>query len=224
MLTFTKATLKTALQKWNTTADTEFVGELDAIIKRGELRLERLLDLEMLDSVATTTTAATVPEVFVPDNLIVDRLLMIDSGAPGKKAMLHRSRGWIELMNEDDEEGLPRFYCDFDEGRWFVTPIPNAAYLIYVHGLYRPASIADGNDDNTTWLSEHLPDLLFLACSVEACEFLKFWAHKASNEIDLNTKAAAFLGIAANLQRSDIEDLLGGRQNQNKPNTQGVTE
>lgn len=220
MLTYTKGTLKASLSSWNVTSDPDFAATRDEIIRKGELRLAHLLDLDSLDSVGTTTTAGTVPEVFKPDNLIIDRMLVIDPVSSRKQIIFHRHRGWIELMNADDEEGVPKYYADFDEERWFVTPIPNAAYLIYVHGLYRPASIVDGNDDNETWFSTRVPELLWLACSIEANEFLKNWARKASNEAELIEKSQRFLGIAASLQRSDYADLVGGMQNQNKPSTQ----
>ena len=223
MLTYTKATLKPSLQSWNVNADPDFVSKLDEIIQRGELRLSQMLDLDSLDTVSTTTTSATVPEVWKPDNLIVERLLLI-AAPTGKKGVLPRSRAWVQLMNEDDEEGVPKYYCEHDEDRWAMAPIPNAALLIYVHGLFRPASITDGSDNTETWFSTRVPNLLWLACSIEANEFLKNWARKAQTESDLAEQAEDWLGIAAKLQRSDIEDLVGGRQNQNKPNTQGVTE
>ncbi len=221
---YTKGTLKTKLQEWNEDNSAEFVAELDEVIKRGEFRLARLLDLEQIDSVVTATTSGTVPEVWKPENLIVDRLLLIDPISTSKKIVFRRSRAWVEMFNVDDEEGVPKYYADYDEERWFMAPIPDDAYLIYVHGLFRPASITDGNDDNTSWFSTRVPDLLYLACSIEACEYLKFWAHKSAAEAELTEKAEKFLGIAAALQRSDVEDLVGNRQNANKPNTQQVTE
>lgn len=216
---YTKATLKEKLQSWNTNADSAFVGELDDVIMRGEFRLERLLDLEQFDSVVATATIASNPNVVKPDNLVVDRYLVIDTGA-GKQPIQRRSRAWVTMYNTDDEEGVPKYYSDLNEENWFVAAIPDDAYDIDVHGLFRPVSLIDGGDDDTTWLSTRLPDLLYLACSIEANEFLKFWAHKAANEAELADKAEQFLGIAAGLQRSDVEDLVGSRQNANKPSTQ----
>lgn len=225
MFQYTKATLRAALLDWNTNSNAEYVAALDDIIQRGELRLSRLLDLDNLDGVLTTTTAGTVPEVFKPANLVNERVLVLDPGAAANVQLQKRSRAWIEAMNATGAQGVPRYYGEFDtadedSARWFVAPIPDAAYLIFVHGNFSPASIVDGSDGTVTWFSRRVPDLLFLACSVEANEYLKYWAKKAANEAELAEKAAAFLGVAANLTRADTEDLLGQRQKQNAAPTQ----
>jgi hypothetical protein len=173
----------------------------------------------MLDSVQTAVTVGSNAQVVKPANMVIDRLLTIDTGS-GRKVVHRRSRAWIEMYNVDAEEGVPKYYSDYNEADWFLAPIPNGALEIVVHGYFRPASIVDGADGGTTWFSTRVPDLLFLACSIEACEFLKFWAHKAANEADLEAKAARYLGAAASLQRSDVEDIVGNRQNVNKPSTQ----
>ena len=220
MFQYTKASLKTHLQLWvegnGADADDAFIAALDEIIQRGELRLARGVDLDNLDYVLTTTTAGTVPEVFKPAELVNERLLSI-SIAGRKTPLLKRSRAFIEAMNRDDGAGTPRYYGEFDEDRWFVAPIPAAAYLIYVHGNWRPASIVDGNDANTTWFSTRIPDLLASACSIEAASELKFWTLKALQEAEYTAKLAAFRGIAANLKRADYEDILKGRQSLNTP-------
>jgi hypothetical protein len=220
MFQYTKATLKENLQLWvegnGDDADDAFVDALDEIIQRGELRLSRDLDLDNLDSVLTTTTAGTVPEVFKPDNLITERLLEISIA--GRKYPMHkRHRAWIENMNRDGTElstaaPFTIYYGEYDEERWFVGPIPNAAYLIYVHGVFRPASIVDGNDDNTTWFSTRVPDLLQLACAVEAASQLKNWVRKADAENEYTAKLDDVRGITENLQRADIESIAMGRQ------------
>lgn len=224
MLTYTKATLKSSLQDWNVNADPNFVAALDEIIRKGELRLMKLLDLECFDAIGTTTTTASSDEVFKPDNLIVDRLLMIDTGSGAIRPVQFRSRAWVAMNNQDAETGVPKYYAEMDETRWNVAPLADTARMIYVHGLYRPASIVDGADANETWFSTRVPELLFLACSIEANEYLKHWARKSANESDLAEQAQQWLGIAARLQRTDVEDLLGDRMNLNKPNAQGVTE
>lgn len=220
MFQYTKGTLKDSLKLWvegnGDDADDDFVTALDEIIQRGELRLSRDLDLDSLDSVLTTTTAGTVPEVFKPDNMLTERLLQI-SVAGRTYAMHKRHRAWIEAMNRDAEELDPAerftiYYAEYDEDRWFLAPIPDDAYLITVHGIFRPASITDGNDDTTTWFSTRVPDLLHAACSIEAAEMLKNWARKAAQEAEYNAKLDDVRGITENLQRADIESIVMGRQ------------
>lgn len=218
MFSYTKATLKAALQAFNDSSNNEFVDALDQLIQLGELRALKRLDLDALDSTEIAETVADSAEVEKPDNLVVDRLLVLQGD--GKTMIIRRSRAWVEMYNTDGETGSPRYYCDLDEDRWLVAPVAADDVEIVVHGIYRPVSIIDGGDDDTTWLSTRVPELLYTACSIEACEFLKFWSKKSAQEADFEEQAARFLKTAGSLQRSDVEDLLGNRMNTNKPDTQ----
>ncbi|HEY9464282.1 MAG TPA: hypothetical protein VIR54_14420 [Vicinamibacterales bacterium] len=221
MFQYTKATLKDNLKLWvegnGDDADDNFIDSLDEIIQRAELRLSRDLDLDNLDSVFDTTTAASASEVFKPDNLITERLLEI-SIAGVTHAMHKRHRAWTGAVNRAGTEldtANPLFkvyYSELDETRWTVAPIPDDAYLITVHGVFRPASIVDGNDDTTTWFSTRVPDLLQLASAIEAAAMLKNWARKAAAEAEYTAKLDDVRGITENLQRADIESIVMGRQ------------
>lgn len=220
MLQYTKATLKAHLSQWTegngAQADDAFVAALDEIIQRGELRIYRDLDLDNLDSINDTTTAAISNEVFKPDNLVDERLVTINA-AGRERLLLKRSRAWVSMHNLLGATGVPQYYCEWDEDRWAVTPTSDAPYLITVQGSYRPASITDGSDGTTTWFSTRMPDLLAGACTIEAAEFLKFWTRKAVAEAEYTAKLDGARGITENLRRSDIEDMTAGRQNRQTP-------
>ena len=99
MLSYTKASLKLHLQTWvegnGADADSAFIAGLDEIIGLAEIECFRDLDLNNLNSVSTATTAGTVPEVFRPENLIVEELLVISIA--GVKTQLHkRTRGLLK--------------------------------------------------------------------------------------------------------------------------------
>lgn len=211
---YTKASLKTHMREYiegnGSQADADFIAAEDEIIQRGEARLYRDLDLDSLDSVSTTTTADTVPEVFKPENLISERLVVISiSGV--KRQLAKRSRSWIEAMNRADLNDEPVYFGEYDEDRWFLAPIPDDAYLIYVHGIYRPASIVDGNDSNTTWFSTRFPDILAAACDIEAARKLKNWSRVAAAETEYAGKLDNVLAQTKNLKRADVEDIIGAR-------------
>lgn len=219
MLQYTKGTLKSALEEWNVNSDPEFESRLDEIIRRGEIICYRTLDLDNLDSVNDTTTQPTEPQVWKPLNMIDERVVVISIDGVTRQ-LRKRSRAWVELCNQDQTQGDPVYYAEWDEQRWFLAPIPDTAWLITVHGEYLPESIADGDDNSTTWLSTYVPDILYYACAIEACEFLKFWAKKAQNQADFAMRAHDFTATARNLQRADNEDLSGNRMNANQPGTQ----
>lgn len=216
---YTKATLIASLQSFVDSHNAELVASMPELIMKGEARLAKRLDLDALDSAQPATTAANSDEVNKPDNLIVDRYIELNTG--DEKTMVHhRSRMWVSQYNSDGEIGVPKYYCELDQERWRVAPLAAQAYVLQVHGLYRPTSIVDGGDDGTTWFSTRVPELLHLACMIEVSEFLKFWSKKSAQEADFEEQAGKWLKTAGALQRSDVEDLVGNRMNSNKPDTQ----
>lgn len=223
MLQYTQTSLHTALTLWNVNSDASFVATLPEIVKRGEIRLARALDLDSQDTFETTVTAASTLLVVKPTSpqvLINERAVSVNVGGQ-ELPLVKRSRAWVQLYNKTNATGTPKYYAESDETHWAMAPIPAGVYTVTVHGSYTFASIEDGAGSSTTWFSTQVPDLLYYACSIEACEFLKAWAKKAQNEADFGKGVVEFTGIARNLQRADNEDLNSNRQNKNQPGTQG---
>ena len=220
MLQYTQTTIKSSLQTWNVNADPDFVTNLPEIIRRGELRLARFLDLDNLDTMDTSvSTAASTETVTKPSTLIAERLVEVTVTAV-KTFVKKRSRAWVDNYTKAGGTGTPIYYAERSETLWALAPIPAGVYPLTVHGQFTFASIMDGSGSATTWFSTQVPDLFFYACSIEACEYLKAWSKKAQNEEDFNRLGQEFVSTARNLQRADIEDILGNRQNQNQPGTQ----
>jgi hypothetical protein len=212
MLSYTKASLKAALTSWNRNSAPEFVTELDDIIKRGELALMRAIDYDPEISQNDTATAANTSEVFKPEELLHETELWITvSGA--RTPLLKRSRAWVKMHSQT--VGTPLYFCELDETRWEVGPPALDAYLIEVVGQYAPESITDGDDGTTSYFSTKMPDLLYIACAIEACEFLKFWTHKAALLEEFGGKVAVFRGETPNETYTQAGDQLGNRQEAN---------
>lgn len=212
MLSYTKASLKAALTAWNRNSAPEFEAELDDIIKRGELALFRALDFDPLVTENDTSTAALAAEVFKPETLIAETECWITVSGE-RTPLLKRSRAWVKMCSQTP--GTPLYYCELDEDRWEVGPPAAGAYLITVTGNYTPDSITDGNDDNTTYFSTKVPDLLYIACAIEACEFLKYWAHKDALLQEFGVKVAIFRGETPNQELTQAGDTLRERQQSN---------
>lgn len=212
MLSYTKATLKAALTAWNRNSAPEFDDELDDIIKRGELSLMRAIDFDPEISENDTATAQLSGEVFKPEDLLHETELWITVDGV-QTPLLKRSRAWVRHMGTTP--GTPKYYCELDETRWTVGPPALDQYLIDVTGQYAPESITDGSDDNTTYFSTKMPDLLYVACAIEACEFLKAWTHKQALLDEFATKIAIFRGETPNQENTQGGDAVGNRQQQN---------
>jgi hypothetical protein len=219
MLSYTKATLKAALTAWNRNSAPEFEAELDDIIQRGELDLMRAIDFDPLISENDTSTAANAAEVFKPSTLLHETECWITVGST-RTPLEKRSRAWVKMCSQT--AGTPKYYCELDEERWEVGPPAADAYLISVVGQYAPASITDGNDDNTTYFSTKLPELLYLACAIQACEFLKFWGHKDALLAEFNQKVATFRGETPQQELTQAGDTLVNRQQLNPAKPPGA--
>lgn len=219
MLSYTKATLKAALTAWNRNSAPEFEAELDDIIQRGELDLMRAIDFDPLIGENDTSTAALSAEVFKPSTLLHETECWITVSGT-RTPLLKRSRAWVKMCSQTP--GTPQYYCERDEERWEVGPPALDAYLITVTGQYAPDSITDGGDDNTTYFSTKLPELLYLACAIQACEFLKFWGHKDALLAEFNMKVAIFRGETPNQELTQAGDTLGNRQQSNPAKPPGA--
>lgn len=210
---YTHATLKASLLSWNENADPEFESHLDEIIQRGEASLMRALDLGLTNESNDTATTASAAEVFKPLNLIAEKEVWVTVGST-TTPLLRRSPAWVRMLGSTP--GTPKYYCDLDANRWNVGPPADGQYVIDVVGEYSTfPSITDGSDNQTSWFGDNVPDLLHVACSIEACEYLKFWAHKDRLLQEFGAKVAIFRGDTPNLKRADPEDKLGDRSSQN---------
>ena len=56
--------------------------------------------------------------------------------------------------------GRPKYYSLLDDTAFELSPIPDAAYTVEVHYLYKPASLTAGSDSGTTVLSTDYPEAL----------------------------------------------------------------
>jgi hypothetical protein len=219
MLSYTKGTLKEALMLWNRNSAPQFEAELDHIIRRGELALFRAIDSAPMLDQNDTSTAALSEEVFKPSNLLRETALWVTVDGT-RYPLLKRSPSWIKYVSTTP--GRPRYYAERDTERWHVAPPAADAYLIEVDGEYAFESITDGNDDSTSYFSTTMPDLLYTACAIEACEFLKFWDHKDKLLLEFGAKVAIFRGDNANMEKTDAEDRLGGRDQSNPVKAPGA--
>ncbi len=212
MLVYTQDTLKAALTLWNRNSAPEFVTTLPEIIQRGELALSRAIDFDPEHSDNDTTTTASATEVFKPADLLNEDSLWI-TVAGARTPLVKRSRDFCKYITRTP--GTPQYYCEMDETRWEVAPPALDAYLITVTGGYELSSIMDGDGTTTTYFSTKLPDLLYLACSIEATGFIKFWERQDRLIAEFSAKVATFRGETPNNDHPQGADQVGDRQQSN---------
>tara|TARA_R100000664_G_scaffold7635_2_gene12809 strand:+ start:11470 stop:12117 length:648 start_codon:yes stop_codon:yes gene_type:complete len=172
-MSFTLATLKTAIQDYLECTETTFVNNLPTFIQESESRIFKLVQLPKQRKNVTGTVSssnrflATPSDFFAPFSLAV-----ISSNTYHYLDYKHPS--FIkEFAPNTTTSGRPRYYSLFDDTAFELSPVPDANYDIELHYLHKPASLTSGAESGTTFLSTDFPDALLYGSLAEAAVFLK---------------------------------------------------
>jgi hypothetical protein len=172
-MSFTLATLKTAVKDYLQVDETTFNNNLDRFIKESESRIFKLVQLpEQRQNVTGNLTAsvrflATPSDFFAPFSLAV-----ISSNVYHYLDYKHPS--FIKQFAPNTATtGRPRYYSLFDNTAFELAPVPDTGYEIELHYLFKPPSLTVGTESGTTLLSTDHPDPLLYGTLVEAAVFLK---------------------------------------------------
>lgn len=170
--------LSTALQEYMEDDDAEFQGSIDDVINVGENRVTKDLDLALFrrtDSTAATAIGVTTvakPTIAAPDILLATKeLYLTGGGLAGAVYLERRSEEYVNYYNAGATNGVPRYYADVDESAYILGVPPAAIHTVNVRYLSRPPRLSSANQTN--WLSDNVPELLFRACLAESEAFLK---------------------------------------------------
>lgn len=71
------------------------------------------------------------------------------------------------------------YFAMLDDQTILVAPTPDQQYTVEVIGTWRPAPMS--NLQQTSWVGDHMPDLLFDACMVEATGFQRDFGAQADD-------------------------------------------
>lgn len=198
---FTYTQLNQALQDWSDNSSDEvgeFVDNIPRIVQLAELRLVKDLNLEIFDVVDTAAVVSISSRLVTkPADLIVAReLWLITAGV--RSPLLERSYAF--LMNYAPNPatvGTPKYYAEYSDTYWYLSPTPTLAATIESRGVYRPESIVEAE---STWLGDHCGDLLFAASLMEAEQFIK----ADDRYVDMRTKYLQELLPTARLELRDL--------------------
>ena len=172
-MSFTYATLKTAIQDYLESTETTFTNNLPTFIKESESRIFKMVQLPEQRKNVQGATANTNRVLATPDDFYAPfSLAVISSNVYHYLDFKHPS--FIkEYSSSTATTGRPKYYSLFDETAFELAPIPDAAYTVELHYLHKPASLTAGSDSGTTILSTDHPDALLYGSLVEGAVFLK---------------------------------------------------
>ena len=172
-MSFTLATLKTAIQDYTDNNETVFVSQLDNFIKAAEEKILKSVDLDYFRKNVTSALTSSDQYLTVPTDYLASFSLQITTSG-SESFLLQKDVNFLrEYTPASSTTGLPKYYARFDENNFILAPTPDSNYAVELHYFYRPASLTAGADGGTTWISTNAPFALLYGSLVEAYTFMK---------------------------------------------------
>jgi len=172
-MSFTFATLKTAIQDYTDNSETVFVNNIDNFIKASEEKILKSVDLDYFRKNATSALTSSDAFLTVPTDYLASFSLQITTSG-SESFLLQKDVNFLrEYTPASSTTGLPKYYARFDEDNFILAPTPDSNYTIQLNYFYRPASLTAGADSGTTWISTNAPFALLYGSLVEAYTFMK---------------------------------------------------
>lgn len=171
-MTMTYGELKTAVQDFVQSTETSFVNNLPLFIRLAEERIMKNVRLNLFQKNASGSTAAGNKYVAAPTDFLAPISLSLTIGGT-QTFLLLKNADFVQEYIRDSTSGEPVYFGQYDVDNLILAPIPDSAYALEMHYLYRPNSLTVGGDSGTTWLSENAEVALLYGTLVEAYTYLK---------------------------------------------------
>jgi hypothetical protein len=171
-MTMTYGELKTAVQDFVQSTETSFVNNLPLFIRLAEERIMKNVRLNLFQKNASGSTTAGNKYVAAPSDFLAPISLSLTIGGE-QTFLLLKNADFVQEYIRDSESGEPVYFGQYDVDNLILAPIPDSAYALEMHYLYRPNSLTAGGDSGTTWLSENAEVALLYGTLVEAYTYLK---------------------------------------------------
>ena len=171
-MTMTYGELKTAVQDFVQSTETSFVNNLPLFIRLAEERIMKNVRLNLFQKNASGSTTAGNKYVAAPTDFLAPISLSLTIGGE-QTFLLLKNADFVQEYIRDSTSGEPVYFGQYDVDNLILAPIPDSAYALEMHYLYRPDSLTVGGDSGTTWLSENAEVALLYGTLVEAYTYLK---------------------------------------------------
>ena len=172
-MSFTLATLKTAIQDYTDNSETSFVTNLPNFIKGAEEKIFKSVDLDYFRKNVTSAFTSSDQFLSVPSDYLASFSLQITTSG-SESFLLQKDVNFIrEYIPASTTTGVPKYYSRFDVDNFIVAPTPDSNYALELHYYYRPDSITAGADSGTTWISTNAPFALLYGSLIEAYYYMK---------------------------------------------------
>ena len=172
-MSFTYATLKTALQDYTQNDETSFVGHLGMFIRLAEERILKSVQLNIFQKNVSGNMTSGNQYLAAPSDFLAPFSLNITNSS-SYEYLQFKELEFIQSFNPNSSTtGTPRYYGQFDTDYFIVAPTPDSAYTATLSYFYRPTSLTAGSDSGTTWLSENAELSMLYGSLLECYTYMK---------------------------------------------------
>lgn len=173
-MSWTYATLKTAIQDYMESTESSLVSNLDNFIETTEERILKNVQLDDFRKNVVGDMTTSSPYLGSPSDFLAPFSLAVIDGSGNYSYLLLKQVSFIrDFSPNPTTTGLPKYYAEFDDDTFIIAPSPDSDYSTELHYYYRPNSLTSAGDSGTTWLSENAPNAMLYGSLVEASTYLK---------------------------------------------------
>lgn len=155
-------------------SDPDTYNQIPSLISLAEHRISRDLKIEGTQETVSSSLANGTC-VYVKPTRWRGTISMTYGGGAAMHArtpIFARSYEYVRNYWPDDSlTSAPRFYADYDDAHWIISPTPDQAYPLEV--LYHQLLPLLDDTNQTNWITIHAPQLLLPAAIHELALFVK---------------------------------------------------
>ena len=172
-MSFTYATLKTALQDYTENDETTFVTHLPDFIRLAEERILKAAQLNVFQKNVSGNMTSSNQYLACPSDFLGPNSLTL-SNSSVFEFLQFKDLEFVRSYNPNaSTTGTPKYYAQFDVDNFLLAPTPDSGYTVNLNYFYRPSSITAGVDSGTTWLSENAELALLYGSLIECYIYMK---------------------------------------------------
>jgi len=129
--------------------------------------------IKFLGNLTVNTSAMVIGEATIQKPARWHKTVSMNVTVSGERqpVLLRKYEYLREYWPNPTDEGVPKFYCDYDYDHWLIAPTPDVAYNFEVLYYQRVQPLDSSNQTN--WFTNYAPQALLFGSLMQAMPFLR---------------------------------------------------